>query len=357
MKEQLHVIYHNKCLDGLMSAAVVLHKYKEEADVHFYPANYQEPLPDLPEGRVITVDFSYPKEVMVELAKTRDVLVLDHHRTAQENLLGLQFALFDMTECGATLSWKHFFPNTELPLILSYIRDRDLWLWEYDQTKYFTAGLRYFVENTPQGFEQLLSDPDLALKVIKEGKIAHQVQEIQSLQQLSGMYWSSLPGRTERVPTVNTNHLISETCHNMIEQHPEAPYVVAWYKKNENTVCYSLRSAKGTGANVSEIAKQYGGGGHYNAAGFTITECAPLSFTHKQLTSLTHTVGVIEEYRDLLKKLRKKLNFPNPTVYLQHEHFQMNTSIYIEALEKEIDYLINFVEVNYPGYQFTPSEK
>lgn len=32
----VHVIYHANCLDGLMSAAVVYHRFKNEARCHFF---------------------------------------------------------------------------------------------------------------------------------------------------------------------------------------------------------------------------------------------------------------------------------------------------------------------------------
>jgi len=35
-----------------------------------------------------------------------DVVVLDHHQTAQKALEGLNFAHFDMTKSGAVLAWN-----------------------------------------------------------------------------------------------------------------------------------------------------------------------------------------------------------------------------------------------------------
>ena len=74
------------------------------------------------------------------------------------------------------------------------------------------------------------------------------------------------------VPVANLPYtLTSDAGHLMcVEPHEGslAPFAACYWDPPDGRV-FSLRSAEG-GYDVSEIAKAYGGGGHKNAAGFTM---------------------------------------------------------------------------------------
>ncbi|HEY9460031.1 MAG TPA: phosphoesterase, partial [Paralcaligenes sp.] len=79
-------IYHGKCADGFTAAWAVKCAL---GDIEFYPGVYQEPPPEVTGRDVIIVDFSYKRPVLVEMAAVaRSILVLDHHKTAAEDLAG-----------------------------------------------------------------------------------------------------------------------------------------------------------------------------------------------------------------------------------------------------------------------------
>ena len=67
--------------------------------------------------------------------------VIDHHRTAEEELRGLDYAIFDNRKSGAVLSWEFFHPGKPVPEILRYVMDRDLWLHELPRSREVFAGL------------------------------------------------------------------------------------------------------------------------------------------------------------------------------------------------------------------------
>jgi nanoRNase/pAp phosphatase (c-di-AMP/oligoRNAs hydrolase) len=54
----------------------------------------------------------------------------------------------------------------------------------------------------------------------------------------------------------------------MLALHPEAPFVAAYFENEKGQRVWSLRSR--AGFDCSEVAKRLGGGGHPQAAGFTI---------------------------------------------------------------------------------------
>ena len=111
-------IYHKNCFDGICAAWVVSKKFPE---AKLIPAQYNDKnfetnlLQDCYENanindNYIIVDFSLPRDLMILIAnKAKSIIVLDHHKTAEENCKGLDFCNFDMNESGASLAWKYFF--------------------------------------------------------------------------------------------------------------------------------------------------------------------------------------------------------------------------------------------------------
>jgi nanoRNase/pAp phosphatase (c-di-AMP/oligoRNAs hydrolase) len=87
--------------------------------------------------------------------------------------------------------------------------------------------------------------------------------------QVSQSYLGFLPQQNMEIPLVNTPILVSETCHALLEdeRYADYPFVAAWFVDNRNQVNYSLRSR--SNFDCSQIAKQYGGGGHPQASGFS----------------------------------------------------------------------------------------
>jgi oligoribonuclease NrnB/cAMP/cGMP phosphodiesterase (DHH superfamily) len=156
------VIYHAGCMDGAGAALAAWMKFGEEAE--YRPANYGQAAPTDEEVRgrdVYIVDFSYPR---VELERMRfaqsdwdcrtrepgNLLVLDHHKTAEKDLSELRFCVFDMRKSGAVMAWEYFHcsgladpPQDEgrVPDLLRYIQDRDLWRWEMANSREISAAL------------------------------------------------------------------------------------------------------------------------------------------------------------------------------------------------------------------------
>jgi uncharacterized protein len=68
------------------------------------------------------------------------------------------------------------------------------------------------------------------------------------------------------VPTVNATNLWSEVGEELLRRFPDAPYAAAYYDTKHGVRKWSLRSRGDF--DVSEVARQHGGGGHQAAAGF-----------------------------------------------------------------------------------------
>jgi uncharacterized protein len=274
---KIYTLYHDNCPDGFGSALAAYLKFGDRSE--YIGVKHQQDPPEMePGSEVYILDFSYPRPVMEQLlAQHTQVITLDHHKTAQEALLGLSGALFDMNRSGAMISWEYFHPDRQIPDLFKYIQDRDLWQWKLEGTGEIAAGLQLLPQQfdlwidllTSTGLQQLRQDGKTLLK--------YQTKEIKGL--LKHVYIDNLPPYQApsgewidgaKIPLVNCANydIVSELCHKMLEHYPEHPVVASWVRGKSN-ISYSLRSQPNF--DCSEIAKLYGGGGHKNASGFKLT--------------------------------------------------------------------------------------
>src|SRR4051812_24188799 len=112
------VLYHGGCADGFGAAYAAWKKFG--ADAAYTAAHYGAHLPDLENyNHIYVLDFSYPRDVLEAWRQDgKAVQVIDHHRTAQEALAGLDYAIFDMDKSGAVLAWEFFHPAEAVPQLL-----------------------------------------------------------------------------------------------------------------------------------------------------------------------------------------------------------------------------------------------
>lgn len=113
------VIYHAKCPDGLAAAWVVWTLYG--AGATYLPASYGDAPPEVEGKHVVIVDFSYPRDVMVRLAKqAKSVLLLDHHVTARDNLDPLVRELSTLREVPLSNGETAYVDESDVKLVSSY---------------------------------------------------------------------------------------------------------------------------------------------------------------------------------------------------------------------------------------------
>lgn len=282
-------IYHGNCDDGFGAAWVVRKKF---GDVHFFAGVYGNPPPPVDGKHVLMVDFSYKRPVLDEMFRTAgSLLILDHHKTAQADLEGIRapfgpgwdrhmrnvgqddmencqqpYALFDMERSGAQLAWDFLFPDQEQPKFIKLIGDRDLWRFQYgDDTRKFSAALRTY-PMTFEKWDHLAQWPD---HLIEEGHGILRAHNANIQKFMADAYIGDVGGHT--VPIVNVPyHYASDTAHELLKKYPDAPFAGCWFKRADGMIQWSLRS-EDSRLDVSEVAKQLGGGGHRNAAGFQVS--------------------------------------------------------------------------------------
>ena len=259
----MYVLYHAECDDGFGAAWAVWKRYPEVIAI---PVFHGQPFPEgIANGQEVWIcDFSYPKEILLEQAKRLSLWVLDHHWTAEEALKDLPFAYFDMDKSGAVLTWERFHPEKPVPMILQYVQDRDLWRKELVNNEEVTA----FIRSYPQDFSQwdrLNSHFERGDHTVVHsgGAIIRYQQRLveramrRSQNKIIGGY---------RVVVANVHDLSSEVCEAILKENPDLPFSATYFDRADGKRVWSLRS-RGS-FNVGNLARQFGGGGHHNAAGF-----------------------------------------------------------------------------------------
>ncbi len=295
MSSKVLCLYHDDCPDGLGAAWALSKRFP---DAEFLPVRYNEPAPDVLDRDVYIVDFCYPiEELRLMLVSAASLHVFDHHKgmdttIAQFNLLvrdlGLPrkdfCAIFDASRSGAKLTWEQLMPGQPVPQILEHISDRDLWAFELEDTKAVMAGLGTY-EMSLRTWDALFrwepndwNEPDgphmAGVDMLEaEGRpiLRKMQQDINRIRALSERT-IELGGHT--VPFINVPRtLISET----LEQAAIGqPFAVGYFDGPDYRE-FSLRSTKGEGINLIELAQSLGGNGHPHAAGFRVPRGEPLA--------------------------------------------------------------------------------
>lgn len=289
-------IYHGNCADGFTAAWAVWKRFGDA--VQYVPGVYGAPPPDVTGKNVVLVDFSYKFDVLRQMGATaKSLLVLDHHKTAEAELRLLptvtslgEFseiegmcafngtphwaALFDMDRSGAGIAWDFFHPDDARPQLIAYVQDRDLWKFELPNSRAVNAFV-FAHEYTFENWERLYQTPFRDIVTAGEAIEKKHHKDIAELVK-AGRRTMVIGGHT--VPVANLPYtLTSDAGHLMCAPVDQSllgiwipPFAACYWDTPAGRV-FSLRSDdRWGGEDVSLIAKAYGGGGHKNAAGFTM---------------------------------------------------------------------------------------
>jgi oligoribonuclease NrnB/cAMP/cGMP phosphodiesterase (DHH superfamily) len=284
MTNKILCIYHGNCADGFGAAWAVRHALGKR--VEFHPGIYGQAPPDVADRHVLLVDFSYKRPVVLEMARVANtVVILDHHKTAADDLAGFKppapyeewhdtslnlvvedippiAALFDMERSGAGMAWDFFHAGQPRPRLIDHIEDRDLWRFKLPGTREIQAA----VFSYPYDF-------DIWDKLM-DGSPEHLIGEGAAIERKHHKDIAELLAVTKRtmtiggyaVPVASLPYTLTSDAGSVMA---EGERFAACYWDTPTHRVFSLRS-RPEGMDVSAIAASYGGGGHKNASGFQV---------------------------------------------------------------------------------------
>lgn len=258
-------IYHGNCADGF-GAALAVRIGLGKHNVKFHAGVYNNAPPDVTNKDVIIVDFSYKRDVLIEMAsKAKSMLILDHHKSAEYDLVDLPdnvTAIFDMERSGAVMAWEYFNPDTAIPKLYLHIQDMDLWKFEIEGTREIQAALFSYGYDFDI-WKKLLT---VNLSTLFNDGLAIERKHFKDIREFIAVaaYRDTIGGY--EVPVLNAPYFWSSDVGEIMGV--GEPFAACYWDTPEGRV-YSLRSAE-DGIDVSEVASKFGGGGHKHAAGFRI---------------------------------------------------------------------------------------
>jgi len=303
---KIAILHHDDC-DGQGAAYAAHCGLSANHELLFKAVQYGEdpPYDELRAFRpqqVYILDFSYKSNVLKDLMAEFSVVVIDHHKSAAEDLAdfpevevvtfheqgGVQYPIFRgvrvfQENSGCVLAWLFFMPDTEVPEILLYAQDYDLWKFELEHSKEINA----FIQTLPFDFGEWRDfytpgayDAGKAILRFQQRQVESRLKGVELMRfgrgletdgycfYAAGDKHGEIVNLIAEVPCVNASDNISVLGDAMCAAYPDAPFSMSYCDRPDGKRSYSLRSRNGF--DVSEVAKAFGGGGHHAAAAFSL---------------------------------------------------------------------------------------
>ena len=227
------------------------------------------------------VDFSMPMDDMRRLNDMCRLIWIDHHKTAIDAAHAAGFIAHEQSieigKAGCELTWEHVYPNTEMPRGVYLLGRYDVWDETVPKAWVYQAGMRTMEDTSPDSYilnnilqpSAMISYTD----IIKVGRVIldYQTKE-NAIYAKSCCFAVGFHGYS----TLACNKGLSNSTlfDSMWDSSVYKIMLLFVFRKGMWNI--TLYTTKDTGVDVGAIAKEYGGGGHVQAAGFM---CSTLPFT------------------------------------------------------------------------------
>ena len=281
--------HHDKDLDGFFSGAVLKYKYP---DIELRGWDYRDEVPSFEsmEGydEIILIDITFPFDILQELGTKTKLTVIDHHVSFKkqvdnhlqighdvvtDELKSITFEyIYDDKLSACELGFKHYFGY--VPPIVELVGKYDTWRANgTDEWDKHVLPVKYFLYgkvNKPEDIDSkwfIMDELLNALALADMFDIGKSIMEYERKMDESktNSYAFEREAYGLRALCINTNFTSSET---MMTKFDSSKHdIMIGFAYNGNNWGVSLRSV-GDKVDVSQIAKERGGGGHSQSAGF-----------------------------------------------------------------------------------------
>ncbi|MDH4017150.1 MAG: hypothetical protein OEV20_07420 [Actinomycetota bacterium] len=268
--------YHAGCPDGMGAAWSVHSAWKGDGEFVARGHDDVSRASDWKGAEVVFVDIAPQIDEVRALAETASkITVLDHHVTARARFDdapetqqalgdGGHLLVFDMDRSGAMMAWDHFHEGQPPPDLLRYVQDQDLWHWALPDSSEVNAAIASY----PYSFEAWTTlAAKSAAELAAEGRPILRSNRMEVTRVLKNAAPVLVDGH--KVEAVNSTVHRAQVGHELAER---ARFGRPWgcvYRIQGTKVHATLYSIGDF--HVAPIAARLGGGGHPNAAGFTVS--------------------------------------------------------------------------------------
>lgn len=287
------IYYHGGCPDGICALNIInffLYSVRDKEDVDkiqcipiIYPYNVTDEFYENARGKnVIMVDVSLKYDDLKRLIDVSNTfLIIDHHESALKDLeqVDNDLKIFRMDKSGAGLVWGYFFPTIEQPRLVTFIEDYDIWTFKDPDTEAFTTVFHGFKQTYDLWLEYIFNN-ELVDKAIEKGRVLLEYKHT-LINNACDMYGRvkihDINGKYFIIANINGTMLISPLGHAILTRLNKYTDFASVISVEDNKTRYSLRSDNDR-EDVSLIVEPFKGGGHRNAAGFSLNglySCMP----------------------------------------------------------------------------------
>lgn len=289
------IIYHANCDDGFGAAwAAATSPLLMGQVVELYPASYGDAVPwdKIDENTEVHIlDFSYPPATMEDISNCAHLVYwLDHHKSAidawysyvggyeeKPEWVENMYVVLDMTKSGAMIAWDYYHTDggREAPVLIQYIQDRDLWKKELPYCDNFHLNLSTY-EKTIDEWNRIAAEVETDEGMhhfVREGYAIKRFYDqcVEQAMDNSHAVIIKLGSELEDslyIHGVNCSGKFASDVGNKLAN--ECPECIGFTYEilEQGYIKCSIRSVGDV--DVAYLAKQFGGGGHKNAAGFIL---------------------------------------------------------------------------------------
>lgn len=277
--------YHSADFDGICSAAILKKKFPH---IELYGIDYNDSIPweiIKKHDDIIMCDFSFnPFEKMKKIYdKVKGHFVwIDHHKSAISEYEQANISisgLLDSNYAACELVWKYFYPDYNIPYAIKLLGRYDVWDFNDENTFPFQYGMRMESSSPDDYIWKILLSTKNAKEIdnkineiIKNGNLVIQYQEMNDYKFLkSHSFVFKFKGYN--CLACNTTYSNSQFFKHYkdVYSNEDIDIFMPFSIKDDLKWKISMFSNKDD-IDVSLIAKEMGGGGHKNAAGFIYTD-------------------------------------------------------------------------------------
>lgn len=300
------VVYHgDSCIDGFTSAwlATVAIGQAGHKEPKLYPLTYEDGQEQALQQHIVDqfvakhyydviyiLDISLSLQCLETLTKTTKakIIMLDHHKTAFDRYvpdvartkkeranISLHNGRVDIAlnngMSGAGMTHMYFFPDTETPLLVQHVQDRDIWTFEIKHTKAVNLYLKQ-EEQTIENWTNInakMCHTAMYEEIVQKGERLLADHEAKVLDIAHMSKWITINSATGLMVRCEYEYA-SDVGHELCKESGTfgLTYFTTVEGLQKGMLQVSLRSEGDY--DVETMARRLGGGGHKNAAGFII---------------------------------------------------------------------------------------
>jgi oligoribonuclease NrnB/cAMP/cGMP phosphodiesterase (DHH superfamily) len=277
----MKIFYHSGDLDGHCSGAIVKHRYP---DCEMFPMQYGDSFPwekIIVDEEVWMVDFHLqPFRDMETLNKATKLSWIDHHKSVMDDVTTRGFVAntrqhLSVDHAACELTWHACFPNTLIPLSVTYLGRYDVWKYaECPGALEFQYGMRFQENTRPENqtfWREIFSDARTQ-ELVALGKTLLTYEDRQNAKYCSSCAFEvTLDGL--RCIALNRG-MAGSLAFKSVYDPAKHDAMLSFVMRTPGQWTVSIYADKPE-VDASVICKARGGGGHKGAAGF---QCAVLPF-------------------------------------------------------------------------------